>query len=100
MVADWVVASIAGVALVVSILSAWFAVRLFYRDQNPFLRGVTAKDDDHALIVKNVGRGPAISVVFADDTGRVLGDVDVVEMLQPAPKEMKARKCHPSVPLR
>lgn len=81
------IALLTGVAAVAAIYYARVTAQIFRRDHRPVLRMVRAAKVERRFIIKNIGRGPAIGVVLADHTGNRVHSIDVVEPLQPGPRE-------------
>ena len=70
-----------GFAAVAAVVYAYLTSQILQRDQRPLLRLARDAQRDRLLVVKNIGRGPALGVALIDHEGAVLGFVDAVEPL-------------------
>jgi hypothetical protein len=89
-VASWLQPSI---TLFVGIVGAGIAVRAWltsvaalHSAYRPVLRPVPARNNPELLLIKNVGRGPAVSIVLMEKNHpQVIAELDLVEPLGPRP---------------
>lgn len=85
----------AGVSTVVALLALYRSNESFWRDHAPIIRAVPKfagegeqrRRQTRCVVLKNIGRGPGMSVALVDSAARVLANVDVVEPLGSGPKE-------------
>ena len=73
-------------ALIVSLVALMLSREAFYLDHVPLVR-VVRSSNPRAVILKNVGRGPAMAAVLVDGRDHVLANVDVVEPIGSGPSE-------------
>ena len=88
---EWVQAGVAIAALLVAAGAAVFSLMAYRNSFRPVLRIVPARKNKGAqinadwLILKNIGRGAAVSVVVVEQRGRseatLMGEVDALEPL-------------------
>jgi hypothetical protein len=79
--ADVLVVVFSGLAFVVAAFALLLGAASFRRDHTPLLRPVRHRDLSRILI-KNIGRGPAVGVVLMDSAlSQILLIVDAVEPL-------------------
>jgi hypothetical protein len=82
---QWAAVFVAIAALVAAIAAYVVSHQAFEESYRPILRAIPAKANPHVLILKNIGRGAAVSVLIVEGSGAtemgLIGQVDAIEPL-------------------
>jgi len=81
----WAQAGVAAAALIAAVAACIVSYQAYKDSYRPILRTIPARNNPHAVILKNIGRGAAVSVLIVerpgDEESRLIGEVDAIEPL-------------------